>query len=145
MFSECCRGHEGSLAWSPSQCADLDAHPGSNLRESWSPCCTNQCFWRKTMQFHWLSSQWFQQFLVLMQKKYYLYLFLIWHFFRTVQMLTGFFLYFLFSKSLVFIARFALKRRVFCSLGQEFTLAKCNCGSPASVFSLYFWLSFVFK
>lgn len=68
MFSECCRGHEGSLALSPSQCAGLDAHPGSNLRESWSPCCTYQCLWRKTMMFLWLSSQWFQQFLILMQK-----------------------------------------------------------------------------
>lgn len=43
VFSECRRGQEGSRALSPPQCAGLDAHPGSSLRESWSPCCTYVC------------------------------------------------------------------------------------------------------
>lgn len=145
MFSECCRGHEGSLALSPSQCAGLDALPGSNLRESWSPCCTYQCLWRKTMMFLWLSSQWFQQFLILMQKVLPLYIF-FWHLFRTVQMLAGCLIYFFFiQQKPCFNARCALKREVFCSLGPGVQwVAKCQLWFACRYLLCVFLDDFVF-
>lgn len=128
VFSECCRGHEGSLALSPSQCAGLDALPGSNLRESWSPCCTYQCLWRKTMMFLWLSSQWFQQFLILMQKVLSLFfLFVICPEVYRCWQVASYIFFFITQQKPCFNARCELKREVFCSLGPGVHwVAKCQ-------------------
>lgn len=55
-FSGCRRGQEGSRALCPPRCADLGAHPGSGLRESWSPCCTYACEERRWYFFDFLLS-----------------------------------------------------------------------------------------